>query len=276
MNINLSGIGNIGLQQISSANKNNKISFQSAKDIVDISPIGKEKSELISQLTDIGYKPEYASKLVREFYQDVHKEDSSYEKLVNGVYDADLGDYYAGHCIKSRTTNLTPAEAIVYVEEEMEDYYWQYLNGCDPSHLSIEENNYDIGEDNFSPLELAKYMNKGFDIILAGMILKGKMDEETARAIQGYYEESESIKYETGTPNIQLAECLADRLSKNLDRLDSWTSDEKDEEGNLKSGLLRPLSKYETAFILNVEDENADAETINRYIKEWDRDLYRP
>ena len=267
MKINFPVLGSIRIQQPIFTNKNRAVSFQSKKDTIKISSFGKERFKLIKGLADIGYKPAYASKLVKEFYQDVNTEDTLYEKLVNGVYDEYEEKYVPFHNIESREDNLTPLEAIVYVNENMDDYYSQYLFGFNKDNLTEEEKGYDVGEADFSPVELAKYINKGFDIIIAGMILKGKMDEETARAVQGYYEESEIIKYECN-PNVVIAECLADKISKNLEKLNSWTSDEKDEEGNLKSGLLRPLTKSEAVFIFDIEGEKADTETINERLKE--------
>ena len=241
--------------------KQRKINFPQASDIIEISNSpSKIKSDTIRELVKNGF----TAKEAEEDYSTYSKTDI-HQKLINGE------DGQPAHYINI-SENLTPAESIAYQAYGMEDYYIQYepfdLRPEDYKEGTFSSKSREIGSCEFSPLDLAKLMNEeNFDIALSGFVLKNGIAKETARNILDYY------YYASGNwgnnRNVAFAEETISLLAENLDKLNTLTSDEKDEAGNLKSGLTRPLTKMEATGIIESEADT-DIDNLNFLI--WVKD----
>ena len=260
MNLNIPNF--IGLKLPKSAsNSALKVNFQGKSDIVNFSEFIKTRSKIISELTKIGFNSEEIQELLSEYY---NSED--YKLLINGEYDETEDKTYPVHHL-DKEENLTPTEAIVYLYYDMDEYYCQNGDwGVSNNELTTQKaKNYDLSNNDFSPVELAEYMHQGFDIVLAGMIAKNRLDFETAKKVQPYYEASND-KFII-SDNLKEAEYSGYLLSQNLEKLDYWTSDKKDEQGNLLNGLLRPLTNEEAAILVKDDYMPQDTKSLNNYIE---------
>jgi len=249
LTLNLNNISKIENKNI----KNHKINFK-GNDVVNFSDGAKKKAEIISQLKNIGLSSLEINNLMKKYYGT-----EQYWELINGNI-ADDEQTYAHYAPVDR--NLTPTEAIVYQAYDMENYFMQYwdLIPNEPSNSNYRD--YDIGQADFTPLDLAKTINEGYNIVLAGMILKNKININDAQKIQEYNEILENV-YNKNL-DIKETEYLINAVIENIDKLNELTDDKKTQE----LGLLRPLDKEE-AFLLLIDCDYLpkDTESLNHYFE---------
>lgn len=236
-----------------------KINFGS-KDVIDFSKGAKKISGLSADLTKLGFDENSARKIV---VNNINTEE--YKDLTLGYAE----DGEIAHWVNIKR-HLTPTEALLYQEYEMGDYYMQHADcGALPEFYTkstIDAANHQIGSADFLPTDLAKYLSKGYDLALSGMILKGQLDEKTAQKVEKYYNLTRSENY-LESQNVQQAEYTALTISQNLDKIENWTSDTKDKDGRLKSGLERPLTDEEATILVANDYMPQDCDAINNYIK---------
>lgn len=247
-----------------SANKkiDKKVSLAQKPDIIDISfSEAKKKNDIINELKATGLTKEEALELYEEYGCG-----EKFDELVNGCDDG-----YPAHYINT-DENLTPSEAILYQAYEMNDYYMQfepfsqipfsYSNG------TFSSNSRNLGEATFTPVELATMINENnFDIVTAGMVLRDDISLETAKEIsKNNHHVSDSW---AETYNVKYCEEVAHNIIDNFDTINNLTSDEKDENGELKSGLTRPLTFDEAMSALTLKAA-PDLDQTNFYI--WVKD----
>ena len=267
------GFGNfniINLKQVDNKiDTSQNISFCAKPDIVSFSPIAKEKMALIRDLVSIGYSENEAKLLVSDLFNT-----KKFQELVNGEYYEDDKAYYPAHNIDI-SRNLSPLEALLYMDNSMDSYYMQHNDfglPLDYENSNLDVDSYDIGTCDFLPMELAKTIKKGYDIALAGMILKGKLDENTASKIQKYYNVSEESYFMKA--NIKSAEYTSEILAQNIDALENLTSEEKNEDGTLKNGLKRCLTDLEATTLILYYPEHNNVDELNNYIDQRETFLY--
>ena len=256
-------LGNINLNSISinrNLNKNSqtKISFGSESDVIEFSPGARENKEIVNELVELGYDMGTALRMLADY-----KGSDDYNQLTQG----DPLDNGVSHSIEI-DRHLTPAEALLYLKYNMGDYYMQYMNAFPISYEkgTLDSTSHDIGDFSFLPKDLAKYLLKGFDIVLSGMILKGTLSEKEAKDIKPYYELAQSDNY-SKTCNVQQAEYAVSIIKSNLSKIRGWISDEKNESGSLKSGLERPLTQQEAVILVTNDYMPQDISALNNYIK---------
>ena len=247
---------NLSVSNVSKVNKkfnNSKINFTS-NDVIDFSSVAKEKITIAQDLQKIGFTSKEVSELIKEYY-----ETQTYKNLTQG--DEDYNNEPIHYVEIDR--NLTPSEAIVYQALEMDDYYAQYAGSlpCDYEKGSIESQDWDLKSADFLPLDVAKLMLQGFDIVEAGMILKGEIDTDTAKKVQKYYNYIDG-NYEN-MKNVQQAECDILKLSQNIEQLTNYTDSKKASE----MGLLRPLSIKEATTLVDCDYLRNDVKSLNHYIQ---------
>ena len=251
MNFTISKLGGLDKTQIN-LNSSKKVNFKANSDIISFSDVAKEKSQILSELKSLGFDYEEAQNLVKEYYKT-----PMYYELTEG--EIEDGKLYPKHFVEIER-NLTPTEAIVYQAYDMDQYYVQSGDWGFPENpaTTIKAQDYDLGEMNFLPLELAKNINEDIDVVLSGMILKGKIDPETALKTAKYY--NVSCDKFSNYFNLKEAEYTADLISKNLEKLDYLTSDE-----TKKEGLLRPLTDKEAVDLITNDYMPDDTASLNNY-----------
>lgn len=268
MNISLLNLNLNTVQKLSrNIIKKQPISFKSQADTVEFSNNSEKYSDIKEQLINAGYSEDSTYEMIKRYTGT-----NGYRKMVYGTNDKQVGKYYSHSVDMER--GLYPAEAVVYLAENMDDYYKQHYPICRlpencKSYDSAGIEDYDIGRADFSPIELAKKMNEGYPMVVAGMILKDKIDEATAARVLSYYEISQESREEV--PNVQASECLIEKLAYNIDRLDELTSKNRDEDGKLESGLKRSLFPKEAFYgLIEGKFDIEDTDSINNYIKQND------
>lgn len=264
--MDLNSIGFSGINKIGANNniQRNKIVNFSGNDIVDFSEVAKVRNQTIKDLNDVGFTNDEANELIAKYSKtDEFKElTEKIEKDKNRI---------PGHRVELISgRNLTQAEAILYMEYPMDDYYLQHTDlGCLPrdyEESSSSAQDYEIGEANFLPTDLAKQIKKGFPIEVAGMILKGKISEEDAIRMQPFYDETSCDNYINNT-NVQQSEYTIDQIVQNLDKAEAFLSEEKDEKGNLVSGFTRPLTHKESVALILEDYMPQDVDSINKFLE---------
>ena len=263
MDIKLFGLNATNKLNLNNNIQKNKLINFSGSDIVDFTEATKARRQTLKELNEVGYTNDEANELIAKY-----SKTEEFKKLIEG-YNDEFG-FMSEHNVEAiLDRNLSQAEAIVYLEYNMDDYYMQHGDiDCQPAGYeksTYAASDYEIGTSDFLPLDLAKQIKKGFDIEVAGMILKGKITEEEAKKMQPFYDETTSDNYSQNY-NVQQAEFTIARIIENLDNAQLWTSEEKDEKGNLVSGFTRPLTNYEATALMTNEDMPRDKEIINRYI----------
>lgn len=263
MNINSIGFNGLNKVGLNNLPKNRKINF-SGGDIINFSEATKLRSKTIKDLKEVGYSAEEANALINK-----HSKTKEFKELTEGITD-DFG-WISGHNIDEISDrNLTHAEAILYLEYPMDDYYMQHSEvGSLPiayAESTQSAQNYEIGEANFLPTDLAKQIKKGFDIEVAGMILKGKITEEQAKEMLPFYDETGCDNYYVNT-NVQQSEYTIEKIVNNLDKAHALISEEKDEKGNFISGLTRPLTHKEAVTLITEDYIPKDTASINNFLE---------
>ena len=260
MNFKISGINAVNAPKIA-LNCAKKLNFQGRADIVSFSDVAKERNQILSDLAKIGIDKDKALEFIQEYYKT-----PAYHELINGVDDG-LGESpLPAHYVEIER-NLTPTEAILYQAYDMGSYYVQHGDWGFPDMptTTIKALKYDLGSADFLPIDLAQNIDDDIDIVLSGMIIKGKLDKETAKKTAKYY--NVALDNFSNRKNLKEAEYTAYLISQNLDKLNCLTSDEKDEDNNLLSGFSRPLTDEEAVILITNDYIPSDKASINSYIE---------
>ncbi|MBR5303854.1 MAG: hypothetical protein IKU37_03405 [Candidatus Gastranaerophilales bacterium] len=241
-------------------NKNNltKVSFKSRNDIIQFSDRAIKRNQIVAELQEAGYDIKTANELVSKYINT-----DKYKELTQGFADDESIAHWVGI-----DRHLNPAEAILYLEFDMDDYYMQHSDVLPEFYekSSVDASSHQIGEAEFLPIELAKYNLKGFDLVLSGLILKGKLSKDVAMEVNEYYKLLQSDMYLQNN-NVQQAEYSALQIANSLEIIKEWVSDERGDNGELKSGLIRPFSKQEAAILATNSYMPQDISALNNYIK---------
>ena len=263
MDINSIGFNGINKVGLNKAPKNKVVNF-SGSDIISFSEATKVRRQTIKDLEEVGYTSEEANGLINKY-----SKTDAFKELTEGIGEGE--EWMSGHNIEQiYDRNLTHAEAILYLEYPMEDYYIQHSDfpSFPMTYIASSQSaqDYKIGNADFLPTDLAKQIKKGFSLEVAGMILKGKITEEQAKRMQPFYDETGCDKYHINT-NVQQSEYTINKIIQNLDKAETLISEEKDEQGNFVSGLARPLTHREATALITEDYMPQDTDSINKFLE---------
>lgn len=253
-------VQNLSFQKVNQIGNNFKnsalVNFTGKEDSFELSQESREKRRIASNLAELGFKKEEAREFTDKYYGS-----EEYSVLVNGEM-IDEGSEEEPEYVNTPQhaldleRNLTPEEAVVYLALDME-------------HSREFADKYDYGDDfltspfNKSPLDYAKIMKKeNLDFIDAALVLNNEVSLEDLKSTDKYFPDREKNDYDT-RKDVTLA------ILKNKEVIDKLTSDETDDTGSFKSGLIRPLTIDEAVILTTfVDADKLTIENINSAIQE--------